>query len=154
MSDNNRLCGFCGRVFSADDSYVYRGQYARYCSKRCAREAEGITEWNGSDGGCFITTAVCRGHNLPDDCEELQVLRRFRDEHMQESAEGRALVQEYYDIAPKLVSKINSRPNSSAVYSFIRKAYIDPAVNAAKSGQNADAQQIYTELVRFLKDRF
>lgn len=154
MSDNNRICGFCGRVFSADDSHVYRGQYARYCSKRCAFQAEGITEWSGSDSACFITTAVCRGHNLPDDCEELQVLRRFRDEYMQESAEGRILVQEYYEIAPKLVSEINSRPNSTDVYSFIRKAYIAPAVNAAKSGQNADAQLIYTELVRFLKGRF
>lgn len=39
--------------------------------------------------GCFITTAACELRGLPDDCRELTTLRRFRDEVLLSSQEGR-----------------------------------------------------------------
>lgn len=53
--------------------------------------------------GCFLTTAACELRGLPDDCYELRVLRRFRDDVLVISREGRALVDEYYREAPSLV---------------------------------------------------
>lgn len=53
--------------------------------------------------GCFLTTAACGLRGLPEDCHELRVLRRFRDDVLVMSCEGRALVEEYYREAPRLV---------------------------------------------------
>ena len=51
--------------------------------------------------GCFITTVCCEYKGLADDCEELTILRKFRDTYV-----PKQLVKEYYKIAPKIVEII------------------------------------------------
>ncbi|MCY4408269.1 MAG: hypothetical protein OXC15_18015, partial [Rhodospirillaceae bacterium] len=60
----------------------------------------------GGDGGCFLTTAVTERRGEPDDGPTLTLLRAFRDGYMTRTPERRALVEEYYAIAPKLVAAI------------------------------------------------
>lgn len=96
---------------------------------------------------CFITTAVCKSQNKPDDCSELVTLRAFRDDFMLATDEGFALVERYYEIAPKIVAAIDALPNASSIYEHLNSAFIVPALNRIGTGHNEIAQIIYTALV-------
>lgn len=102
------------------------------------------------DGLCYITTAMCRDTGKADDCEELQTLRKYRDEVMLNNEVGRELVKEYYLKAPKIVAKIDQDPNHKEVYQQLREQYIEPAAHAARSGHNDEALHLYKSMVETL----
>ena len=56
---------------------------------------------------CYITTAVCDSLNKPDNCLELNLLRDYRDNILISEEGGADLIDEYYDIAPTIVKRIN-----------------------------------------------
>jgi hypothetical protein len=56
--------------------------------------------------GCFVSTAACRHRGLPDDCYELQTLRKFRDDVLLASPEGRQMVEHYYRVAPGIADRL------------------------------------------------
>ncbi len=99
---------------------------------------------------CYITTAVCDSLGKPDDCEELTLLRGFRDGYMMKSEEGRKLVEEYYECAPGIVMRTYLAGNSTDVYDSIYKKYIIPCTDMIKSGQYEKCMKHYTEMVKFL----
>jgi hypothetical protein len=68
-----------------------------------------------SSSGCFITTACVTFAGLADDCTEMRMMRRLRDEYVGKLPIGPALIQEYYATAPALVERINKLPNRVAV---------------------------------------
>lgn len=74
---------------------------------------DGIEE---KSGGCFITTACLKTKGLPDNCQELNELRYFRDAYIRNLIEGERLIREYYEIAPKIVEGINKAENSMEIY--------------------------------------
>ena len=65
---------------------------------------------------CFITTAVCLTMGKPDNCEELTLMRSFRDEWLRDQPDGEALIADYYKTAPGIVEKINQQPERKAIY--------------------------------------
>ena len=71
---------------------------------------------SNQSNGCFITTAVCQTFNKSDDCYELTMFRSFRDNWLREQPDGEGLISEYYDIAPKIVSKINNFAEANQIY--------------------------------------
>ena len=103
---------------------------------------------SGGDGGCFLTTAVTERSGEPDDGPTLTLLREFRDGYMTRTVERRALVEEYYAIAPKLVAAI---PAEHAEWERIARA-VDAATNAIDDGVEEEAFAIYVQLVRRLKE--
>ncbi|MCI8455031.1 MAG: hypothetical protein HFE84_10525 [Lachnospiraceae bacterium] len=105
-------------------------------------------------GMCFLTTAVCEFENKPDDCSELTTLRRFRDQYMMKTPAGRALVRQYYDIAPKLVIAIDLCSDRESVYADLRDRYITPCLALIRSGRLADCQSHYCAMVRHLQGLF
>ncbi|HWS72754.1 MAG TPA: DUF4157 domain-containing protein, partial [Thermoanaerobaculia bacterium] len=64
---------------------------------------------------CFLTTACVEARGLPDDCEELTVLRRFRDEYVRNAPGGEALIAHYYSVAPRIVAALDERPDRAAI---------------------------------------
>jgi hypothetical protein len=68
---------------------------------------------------CFLTTACVEARGLPDDCEELTVLRRFRDEYVRNEPGGEALIAHYYDVAPRIVAALDERPDRAAILDWI-----------------------------------
>ena len=101
----------------------------------------------GGDGGCFLTTAVSERRGEPDDGPTLTLLRDFRDGYMTRTPERRALVEEYYAIAPKLVAAI---PPDHAEWERIAGA-VDTAADAIRAEDEDRAFAIYVELVRRLE---
>ena len=73
---------------------------------RKKREDSGKSKDKKKGSGCFITTAVCQYHGLEDDCYELQLLRAFRDNHLMQTSEGKALVARYYEDAPYIAARL------------------------------------------------
>jgi len=67
-------------------------------------------------GGCFLTTACVEHKGLADDCYELQALRAMRDTIVTWSDDMKALVEEYYRIAPVIVSRINAEADSADIW--------------------------------------
>lgn len=69
--------------------------------------------------GCFLTTAACQYKGLSDDCYELTLMREFRDTKLLSSAEGQALVADYYNRAPELVPLLEDRLIAERVWEQI-----------------------------------
>lgn len=66
-------------------------------------------------GGCFLTTACVEYAGLPGDCWELRMMRRLRDEYVTTIPGGKALIVEYYEKAPAIVSAIRSDPEEAEI---------------------------------------
>ena len=111
----------------------------------------GSSSGSSGGGGCFITTAVCDWLGRPDDCEELEVLRAFRDGYMMADPDREAQIKEYYEIAPQLVERVNAMANSDDVWLTVYGAFLVPAVKCIQTAHWAEAHEIYTDLVFWLK---
>jgi hypothetical protein len=100
----------------------------------------------GDDGGCFITTAVCKVYGKPDDCDELQTLRKYRDTYLKDTHP--ADIQTYYDIAPTIVLRINERDDADVVWTGLYKTYIVPAIQHIQDGEYELAYTTYKAMVQ------
>lgn len=105
---------------------------------------------SSSSSGCFITTAACEALHKGDSCDELNLLRKFRDEHISDSTDGEKLIIEYYRIGPDIVDKINSSPNPKKVYSEMWKKYIKPSYDEINNQNWEKAKVIYINMVKEL----
>ena len=107
-----------------------------------------------SNDSCFITTAVCDSFGKADDCYELTAFRNFRDKWLALQADGKNLIAEYYEVAPKIVEKINSLANSAEIYKNIWRDYLSKCLKSIEVGDNLNCKKIYVEMVNTLKEKF
>ena len=117
------------------------------------RDDEDDEEQGSSGGGfCFLTTACCAYKGLPDDCTELQTLRRFRDGYLRNRPYGEELISTYYADAPAIVKAINARPDKGEIYEgiFVR---IHEIMDLIAAGENERAVIRYLMMVYDLKKR-
>ncbi|WP_375753582.1 CFI-box-CTERM domain-containing protein [Vibrio sp. HN007] len=101
--------------------------------------------------GCFLTTATCGNLGLSDDCWELETLRNFRDNYMMKTEAGQKQIQEYYQVAPAIVSALNQAKNTNALYLKMYWRYILPSALLIKLGMKKQAHQKYMELLKWVK---
>ena len=104
----------------------------------------------GGGGFCFLTTAIVERRCEADDGPTLTALRAFRDGYMMQTAKRRALVAEYYEIAPCIAAAI---PKWHSDWDWIG-ARIDAAIAAITAGDEDAAFAIYTAMVRRLSPRW
>lgn len=98
--------------------------------------------------GCFFTTACCEYAGLPDNCDELETLRAFRDGWVQETYPQD--IKLYYRTAPKIVESIRQHPESKAILATMYSDYIVPVVQLVKAEKFEDAYLKYKELYTWL----
>jgi hypothetical protein len=103
--------------------------------------------------GCFITEACVEAIGLPDECVELRTLRVFRDNYLQKSKEGRKIIREYYEIAPRIVEEIKRKPNSSQLFKDIFKD-IKKILSQIELGNSKTAVKIYKSMISQLKKKY
>ncbi len=103
---------------------------------------------------CFITTAVCLGVGKPDDCEELMVMRAFRDNWLRKQPDGQALIEDYYRVAPGIVEKIDQQPNRASIFRELYDKYVLPCVQSAQSQDYIESERIYVDMVNSLKEKY
>ncbi len=97
----------------------------------------------GSDEGCFVTTACVKARGLSDDCEELTVLRRFRDGYVKARDGGTEDVQTYYDLAPQVVRRIDAMENAAEIWDGVYSEMVAPCVALIRQGKPEAAYRLY-----------
>ena len=107
-----------------------------------------------TSSGCFITSAVCRTFNKPDDCYELTTFRAFRDNWLKNQPDGPKLIQEYYHTAPAIVEQIDKRTNHEEIYQFIWDRYLYFCIQLIEQQRFEQCKDRYIMMVNDLKERF
>lgn len=103
---------------------------------------------------CYITTAVCGQLGKGADCRELRLLKDYRDQYLDATPEGHALVEEYYDIAPTIVKRIEKAPDRDQIYGQIYREYLLPCIERIEAEDYEGCKAGYREMVLALKARF
>ena len=112
-------------------------------------ENHGYKKGNSS-GGCFLTTACVDFFGLEDDCPMLTKLRWFRDEILLKTELGKKIVDEYYNIAPQIVEKINQNNNQAQYYQYIYDC-IETCVHLINNQNYESTLSTYKNMVLYLK---
>ena len=100
---------------------------------------------------CWITTAVCRSQGKPDDCDELNALRRYRDGWLSQTEQGRELIREYYRTAPRLTACMEV---TGFDYDKLYKMYILPCMQDISAGRYESCRDKYVEMVTKLTAKY
>ena len=125
--------------------YVNSDIYYKYCRNY---DYEKCPEYKLEQSeGCFITTACVYAKGLPDDCEELRLFRKFRDEWLAHQEEGEKLISQYYSIAPDIVEQINHRKDAWKIYDNLYAYFIIPCLELIIHEKYKEALDIYQETV-------
>lgn len=135
------------------DEHINSSTYNTYCNTYKYDQCP-IYKQQSSSGGCYLTTACVDCRNLPDDCVELTVLRKFRDEYMMRQPEGPEDIKEYYEKAPQIVSEIDSRKDRKEIYENLYSDVIKPCVEMIECGKNEEAYEKYKRMVRELEKEY
>ena len=113
----DNTCGTCSY-------FEYAGQYEKgYCSyyRSYYQHDDSCSHYEKSDAyssgssGCFLTTECCDFKGLPDNCRELETMRKFRDQYILKQSYGEEMIQGYYKEAPGIVEKIKKSDDSSSI---------------------------------------
>ncbi|MFD0986856.1 CFI-box-CTERM domain-containing protein [Methyloligella solikamskensis] len=96
--------------------------------------------------GCFLTTACCGALGLPDDCFELTTLRRYRDQILSRTPEGRRAIAAYYDIAPAVLQRLDGADEKRRLVRLYWR-YVLPSAIAAKLKLNGLTFRIYSDMM-------
>ena len=100
---------------------------------------------------CFITTAICEGLGKPDDCYELTTLRKYRDLWLSNQPDGKALIEEYYKIAPLIVSRIKKSKKYAEYCQLLLEHYINPCLEMINNKEYEKCRDKYIEMVNYAK---
>jgi hypothetical protein len=103
----------------------------------------------GEEGDCFITTSCVKYFGLPDNCYELQILRKFRDNYLLKSKKGQELVFQYYLLAPAIVTRMEHARQKKLLFKEVF-LQIRQACNAIEKKEFSKATRIYKDAVLYL----
>ncbi|KMZ54633.1 cell wall-associated protease [Dorea sp. D27] len=81
-------------------------------------------------------------------------LRAYRDEYLMSTEDGRALVDEYYDIAPGIVQIINMQKDADEIYEELYKNCLAPCISCIEAGEEEQCRELYTRMVRGLQKKY
>lgn len=128
-------------------------------NKQISKFAIKNTTYEEINGGfknrlCYITTAVCESLGKPDDCYELEVLRNYRDDFLIGENAGRDIVQEYYNVAPTIVKRINKRDDARDIYIGIWSEYLVPCIQLIEAKKLYDCKEVYSNMVYNLQKKY
>ena len=133
----------------AQGHYTAKGDLARVWGKI---SQAGTSQKESS--GCFITTAVCQCFGKSDDCYELTMFRRFRDNWLMQQPDGKALIAEYYATAPAIVSCIDGREHPADIYQQIWQRYLSSCLKHLEQGEYKACKERYIAMVCTLKAKY
>lgn len=103
---------------------------------------------------CFVTTAVCCGLHKPQDCREITLMKRYRDEYLFQQDDGQELIREYYNIAPTIVKRIAREAAPEEKYLYLWNHYISKCVAYVEQQENERCRQLYEMMMSELKEEY
>lgn len=121
----------------------------RRAAKEEAKMIKALRRDAGLGGGCYITTAICEASGKPDDCYELTMMRKFRDQWLAKQPDGYYLINDYYETAPKIVAAIDSLRERSSIYDYLNCNFLKKCVDFAGRNLMADCKKCYMDMVQY-----
>lgn len=108
---------------------------------------------NSPGGGsfCFLTTVVCDYYGKPDNCFELETMRRYRDTWLRNQPGGRKLIAEYYNTALLLVSLLEKSEYYSEYCETMHDKYIMPCLELIFQKKYKECRRLYEQMFYYLK---
>ena len=109
------------------------------------------SDTNSGSGGCYLTSA-CMKHmqdNFDDNCEELTILRWFRDKFVSKDD-----IEHYYKTAPIIVEAIDDVEENDNIYNYIYDNIVNACVVAIKNGDYDFAYNRYKNSILALEEQF
>ena len=103
---------------------------------------------------CYITTAVCASRDQGDDCYELNLLRDYRDHYLTSSKEGERIVEEYYNVAPTIVNRINRQADAARIYDDIYSSYLRRCIELIQADRLEECRRVYASMVEDLEKKY
>ncbi len=172
-------CIDCGRRFNITNyEYEYYEEMGFDLPKRCksCREAKKTRSYSSSGGyssrtrrhtssshsssssgskgsSCFISTVVCEYFGKSDDCIELNILRGYRDNWLNNQPDGPRLIAEYYNNAPLIVSKLKVSADYEVCCNYLWDYYLHPCLMLIENQQYELCKKLYMEMYQYLKDK-
>lgn len=140
---------YCVKQEKAVNSDIYYKYCRNYDYTDCP-----IYKHESSSGSCYLTSACTAARGLPDDCYELQTLRRFRDKWLKQQPDGILLIARYYEVAPKIVTAIDARDDRLAVYDSIYQELVIPCVKLIEQENFAETQTLYRMYTESLEKKY
>lgn len=152
-------CGSCANfeeekgdsLYSSSNSYYVKGYCTwyrdfYYPDESCSTHYRSRTS---SGSGCFITTIVCDVLGLPDDCEVMETLRKFRGDVLQKNEQYRDILFEYDSVGPRIAKEIRKEDIgfSTALYTI----FLKPIASLIKKNKKEEAIQNYINMTRLLE---
>lgn len=119
----------------------------------CGASYSSTTTTTGG-GGCWLSTACVRAQDLADDCDELQTLRAFRDRYVAHRPDGAAVLREYYETAPAIVTAIDAGEDPPRVWRWLYRNLVQRSVRLIRAGRDDAAFAAYQRVVRRLQSRY
>jgi hypothetical protein len=109
-----------------------------------------------SKSGCLIATTCIRNGVYEENRGkyQLDILRTYRDTYIFNLEYGQALLNDYYKVAPEIVSSIYSHTNADQIFSELYETYIVRAVGIIEEGKYIEALELYHELMNMLRSTY
>jgi hypothetical protein len=73
---------------------------------------------------------------------------------LEPTEEGHALVEEYYDIAPTIVKRMEKEPDRQACYQRLYVQYLAPCIRDIEAERYEQCREHYEKMVLELKERY
>ncbi len=155
-------CGGGGEKYELEPAYrnIWTSRYQNEGFKEGTGKVEVTYErqddysWRYIDkkpysGGCFVTTAVCEKLGKPDDCYELQTLRKLRDDYVAHLPGGRVIMRDYRMLSQTIIPKINNVKyplhSADSIYSMLL-----PIISLTEDKMYPEAFCLYESMIKKL----
>lgn len=138
-------------------------EYAMKCNIAGAKESYDTVKNRGEEkvnsesygsGGCYITTATCKWLRKADDCYELRKFREYRDNILLNEPDGKAIIAEYYKVAPKIVNNIEKSEQSEEIYWKIWNEYLKKCLHYIENKEYEKCKGLYITMVNRIKIQY
>lgn len=112
-----------------------------------------LAQERANASSCYLTNACLQSAGLGQDCMQLQVLRRFRDDYLAALPDGKQLISFYYHTAPLIVNRIDQHRDRRKIYRFLL-GIINECVNLLQTAKQEQALHVYCDMTMKLARHF
>lgn len=137
-----------------DDTRIDKNTINNYCDNSLNYRNCPIYNKSSSNGGCYLTTAMCNILGYEDHCYALDTLRDFRDNYMKKTPECLPLLEDYDLIGPKISQKLEEDKNKIRTANIMLTEFITPAIICIKREDYDNAIEIYEDMTLGLMDYY
>jgi len=155
-------CPYCGRLTPAHfppytESMTSSTRSTNTC-QHCKRTFYTVRYTDGTTSiekeNCHITKVVLYARGLPDDCYELNMLRKFRDIYLNKEGYS-SEVKDYYENSTKYAECIERKAETNPeLFNELYIRFIEPAVKAIEKNDMKKAHRILRNYLNLVKEEF